>query len=102
MNDRQKLPDRRDGDMCTFDFGGVEYTAHWSAYDEDGRVGEIFLNAGKEGSSVDFTARECAVIISIALQHGVLIEKLYDALPKLLDGAPAGPVGMAIREAMEN
>lgn len=101
MSDREKLPDRRDGDLFTFDFGQVQYTAQWSQY-EDGRVAEMFMNAGKEGSSVDVTARECAVIISIAVQRGVPIEELFAALPKLPDGAPAGPVGMAILEAMEH
>ena len=92
---RKRPPDRRDGELVTFDHDGVPYTAHFSR-DEDGNVSELFLNGGKEGSTANVVAKECAVILSIAAQFGVPMTVLGKSLPRLHDGKPAGPVGVAL------
>lgn len=88
-------PDRRDGELVTFDHDGVRYTAQFSR-DESGAVSELFLNCGKEGTTANIVARECAVILSIAVQSGTSLETIFAALPKLQDGKAAGPVGKAL------
>ena len=92
---RSRLPARRESTLIEFDYGGVSYTAQF-ANGVDGALAEMFLNAGKEGSAADVIGRECAVVLSIALQFATPLNVIYDALPKLADGKPAGPVGMAI------
>ena len=92
---RTRLPNRRNADVIDFVYGGVPYTACFS-YGADGKPAEMFLNAGKEGTAADIIGRECAVTLSIALQYGVPLSVLMEALPKLATGEPAGPVGMAL------
>jgi hypothetical protein len=92
---RRRPPDRRDGELFTFDHDGVSYIAQFSR-DGDGQPYELFLTCGKEGTTANIVAQECAVILSIAVQCGTPLSTLFDALPKLADGRPAGPVGMAL------
>ncbi len=92
---RRRPPDRRDGELVTFDHDGVRYTAQFSR-DDVGAPIELFMNCGKEGTTANIVARECAVILSIAVQSGTSLETIFAALPKLQDGKPAGPVGVAL------
>lgn len=93
---RSRLPQRRRSEAISFEFGTVPHIAYFSN-GADGQLAEVFLNAGKEGSAADVIGREVAVVLSIALQYGTPLETIYDALPKLHDGSPAGPVGMALK-----
>ena len=92
---RTRLANRRHSTFVSFDHEGVPYTASASAY-PSGDLAELFLNCAKEGSSANIVARECAVILSIALQTGAPLQTIREALPKLADGKPAGPVGTAL------
>jgi len=92
---RNRLPQRRNAELVSFSHEGVSYTAHFG-WNRKGELSELFLNAGKEGSTANTVARETAVILSIALQFGTPLPVIRDALPKLADGAPAGPVGVAL------
>ena len=95
MTSRQRPPDRRIGPLVTYKVDEMEYIAQ--AYEsEPGRIAEMFINCGKEGSSANIVARECAVILSIALQYGTPLDAITKALPLLSNGKPAGPVGCAL------
>lgn len=85
MTARTRLPNRRRGDLVSFEHEGVRYTAQLGYY-PNGLAAEVFLDAGKEGSAVNTMAREAAVLASIALQFGTPLKMLRDALPKLADG----------------
>ena len=37
----------------------------------DGTVGEVFIDGGKTGQDMQSIARDAAVLLSLALQHGV-------------------------------
>ena len=93
--DRHRPADRRIGPVITYRVDGMKYTAQ-SSENADGEVIEMFLNCGKEGSSANIVARECAVILSIALQCETPLDSITKALPLLSNGLPAGPVGRAI------
>ncbi len=98
MTERIRLPYRRQSSPAfEYEHGGVMYRAQYSEH--EGKLVELFLNAGKEGTAADIIGRECAVILSIALQHQVPLDMIIDALPKLSDGNPAGPVGVALKMA---
>lgn len=95
MSERQRLPDRRESDFLPFDHEGHTVHASGSFY-ESGALAEIFLNSGKSGTLIDIVMRELAVVVSIARQHGVPLALIENALPKLMDGSPAGPLGKAL------
>lgn len=100
MTERKRLPNRRDSDALTFSHEG--HTVHATvSFDADGKLAEIFLNSGKTGTLIDIVMREMAVVVSIALQYGVPRELIENALPKLTDNSPAGPLGSALRRALE-
>jgi len=95
--DREKLPYRRASN--TFEFeqldGGMKYRVTCGYYD-DGRLGEVFLNFHKQGTSLDGTARDAAIALSFALQHGADIEEIFHAMLKDASGNPSTQIGEAI------
>lgn len=92
MTDRTKLPERREHDVVSFDHDGIVYTAGFARFG-DGRLAELFLNAGKTGTSLDAMTRDAAILLSLAAQHGVDIEVIRCALTRNEDGRASGPVG---------
>lgn len=93
---RQLLPNRRPTLTLHFDHEGIAYFGSVSFY-EDGRPAEVFLDTkGKVGSGAQIIARDGAVAMSLALQHGCGIETLHQAPLKLEDGSSAGPFGKLI------
>jgi hypothetical protein len=98
MVDRLRFPNLRAGASFDFSHGGVDYHAIVNWF-ENASIGEIFLDAGKTGSAADIIADEAAVVFSLARQHGTPLDVLRDALPKLPDGSPAGPLGLALEIA---
>jgi ribonucleoside-diphosphate reductase alpha chain len=96
---RERLPNRRRSE--TFDFevtagaAVLRYTATVGYY-EDGRVGELFLNNHKSNSTADTNARDAAIALSFALQHGADLEDIRKALTRNSDGTATGPLGAAL------
>ena len=89
---RRALPNRRPAVSLQFAHGRIDY--HGSAsFDENLNTIEIFLDAGKPGSEVQAMARDCAVIASLALQHGTPLAIMRKAVTRLDDGSAAGPMG---------
>jgi hypothetical protein len=93
MIGRLQLPNRRQHEIVEFELGGVWFVAGVGRFD-DGSLAEIFFHAaGKPGSSSERFAADCAVLGSLALQHGASVSVLRHSLVKLRDGSGAGPVG---------
>jgi hypothetical protein len=87
------LPNRREHTVVTFETSdGFSFTAGLG-YFEDGRLAEIFLNAGKVGTAIETAARDSAVVASLALQHGVAPETIKRALSRNENGEASGPLG---------
>lgn len=97
---RERLPNRRRGDLVTFQHEGITYVAQVSRY-EDGRLAEIFMDAGKPGDTIDIMAKDLATLASIALQHGVPVESITAALSQERDGAMRGPLGVMLAKIDE-
>ena len=93
MAERERLPDRREAEMIDFEFGGRRWTAGVSRF-PDGRVGEIFLHAGKDSALLSL-AQDAAIIASIALQFGAPADVIAHALA----GRDAGPLAQALATA---
>jgi len=100
VTERRILPNRRDSQLIDFEHDGIRYTVGASRFD-DGRLGEIFIDCERRGSAAETASRDGAVLASLALQHGVSVDVLRHALTQTRDGSPAGPVGVALRLAME-
>jgi ribonucleoside-diphosphate reductase alpha chain len=89
---RERLPNRHTTIRRRFDFGGHRYYGDIGFY-KDWRPGEVFLDVGKPGTDMQHMARDLAVAVSLGLQHGVTLAELRDAVTRLDDGSPAGPLG---------
>jgi hypothetical protein len=95
MTDRARLPNRRASEQIAFECGGFKFVATVSRF-PDGRLAEIFLTNGKGGSDTDVSARDAAVVASIAFQYGVPLDVTRKALMRDSQGRPSGPLGAAI------
>jgi hypothetical protein len=95
MSHRERLPNRRQHEIIDFELDGFSYRASVARY-ADGRLAELFLDAGKIGSAASTAARDGAIAVSIALQYGAPVETLRHAMTKLRDGSSAGPIGRAL------
>ena len=97
MTERHALPMRR---AClTFDveFGGFtkNHTVTAGCYD-DGSLGEVFINGGKSGEQVEAIARDGAVLLSLALQHGVTLDTIRHSITRDAQGQPSSVVGAVV------
>jgi hypothetical protein len=97
MTERQALPMRRRCETFEIDFGGLNrsHTVTVGFYD-DGRPGEIFINGGKSGELVEAIARDGAVLLSMALQHGVSLQTIRHALTRDSFNQPTSIVGAVV------
>lgn len=97
MTERRILPQRRRAETFDLEFGGLErrYAVTLGFYD-DGAVGEVFISGGKSGQTVEAIARDGAVLLSLALQHGAPLESIAGAITRDGQGAPASIVGAVI------
>jgi hypothetical protein len=87
MTARERLPNRRASVSSTLEHRGLRYTATYSHF-PDGRVAEIFINNHKINSAVDIEARDGAIVLSFALQHGADIAAIARALSRDPQGKP--------------
>jgi hypothetical protein len=91
---RQRPPNRRESENFSFELNGLRLTATVSLFD-DGRIAELFLTQ-KPGTAVDINARDAAIILSFALQHGADPDAIRWALCRDSQGRALGPVGTAL------
>jgi len=79
---RKRLPKSRRSQTTSFSVGGAEGYMTASVYD-DGRLGEVFLKLGKQGSTLAGVMDAFSIAISIALQYGVPLETFVQKLTNL-------------------
>lgn len=92
---REFLPNRRESETVKFRHSGRNAYVTFSQF-SDGRPAEVFLDSGKAGSELKIACIEAAIAVSFALQFGAPLGLLFDAMPRLDDGEPAGPLGAAL------
>jgi hypothetical protein len=83
------------GWSITFELDGLRFTATVSRF-PDGRVAELFLNNHKAGNQSDTNARDAAILLSFALQHGADINVIRKALCRDSQDRALGPVAAAL------
>jgi len=77
-NDREKLPNRRQGYTQKAIVGGHKVYLRTGEFG-DGRLGEIFIDMHKEGAAFRAMMNNFAIAVSLGLQYGVPLEEYVDA-----------------------
>jgi hypothetical protein len=95
MTAREHLENRRLSENFTFELDGLRFTATVSRF-PDGRIAELFLNNHKAGNQSDTNARDAAILLSFALQHGADINAIRRAICRDSRGRALGPLGAAL------
>jgi hypothetical protein len=92
---RERLPARRAHTSFRFRFWNRDFTIGVGREPAGQRapIREVFVNGGKSGEHIEILARDSAVLISLALQHGVPLGEMRHAITRNPDGSPMGPVG---------
>jgi hypothetical protein len=92
---RNRLPNRRGAISTSFARDGACFEMTAGFY-PDGRAGEIFLNADRANSLLDFLMSDAAILASIALQYGAPLDELRHALKRNSAGEASSPIGTAL------
>lgn len=88
---RFRLPELRYGPRWRVEVGGEELYVGAGEY-PDGTLGEVFIDWGKQGSTLRGITSALSITISQALQHGVPLERIV----KALKGHTYEPRGMVV------
>jgi ribonucleoside-diphosphate reductase alpha chain len=101
---REPLPNRRNSVVIRFEHKGQTMYGGVSYFDtvEQTRPAEVFLDAGRPGSDLCAMARDAAVCVSLALQHGTPIDSIRAAITREDDGTAAGPLGALLDAIAKN
>ena len=92
---RQRLPNRRHAETFELEVAGLRYTCTVGRFN-DGRLAEVFLNNHKSNSAADTSARDSAIVFSIAMQCGADPEVIRRGLSRDSQGRAFGPLGTAL------
>ena len=100
MSGRQRLPNRRRQTTIDLQYGNHEYAVS-IGFDASGQVREVFVTGQKQGSTLDATLDDAAIVISHHLQRGGTAEQLRRSMSRLGGGLgaatePASPIGSII------
>lgn len=92
---RKRLPNRRTAETITFEHAGASFTMTAGRYD-DGRPGEIFMNAAHANSALDAIISDAAIAVSFALQNGCSLDDIRRAMKRNSAGEASSPMGAAL------
>lgn len=100
---RDVLPQRRRAETFNMTFGGQNgvFVVTIGFYD-DGRVGEVFIDGAKAGTEMADITRDGAVLLSLALQHGVPLPTMRHAVCRDKSGTATTIIGAVIDKIAEN
>lgn len=98
---RNPLCNRRASEAYDLSLPGKPTITVGIGYYDDGRVGELFVTTRKIGSAFDAECADAAVMVSIALQHGITPQQLYHSLHRTPEGEPVSVMGHILRGLIE-
>ena len=87
---RHRLPNRRPSETRALEVAGQVFEATVGFDPEHRQPRELFLSGGKSGSMLDALLGDVAVVVSVALEHGVPTT----ALAKSISRVPALPLAL--------
>ncbi len=79
---RRRLPNRRPGETHALSVGNHTFTATFG-FDQDGQPREVFLDGAKDGTEMATILDDVAVLVSVALQHGIRATALAKSVARL-------------------
>jgi hypothetical protein len=89
---REPLPSRRPAESFDFEHENISYRVTLGFY-TDGRLGECFMAAQRDGTQIDVAARDESVLLSLLLQHGASFKNLRKSMTREPDGSASSPIG---------
>jgi hypothetical protein len=92
---RRILPQRRASENFNIRFWNQDFNVTAGRY-PDGSLGEIFIDGGKSGQDVQSTARDAAILLSLALQFGATVETIRHAVTRSGNGEAASMMGAIV------
>ena len=92
---RRVLPQRRAAETFDLRFWNQPFTVTVGFY-ADGTPGEVFIDGCKTGNDIESIARDAAVLLSLALQHGVPPETIRHAVIRGASEEPASILGAVV------
>jgi hypothetical protein len=98
---RHRLPNRRPAMTEEIAIDGAALFTATIGFGPDGGPAEVFLSGGKAGSTLATILGDAAVLISIALQHGIPAAAIGKSIARLpdVDGASVAPASPGRRGA---
>lgn len=96
---RENLPARRACVNTTVEVGNFKMIMGVGFYD-DGRPGEVFVSNTMTGTDFDAMSRDCAVVLSIAMQYGIPLDEIHKSLTKDSSGRPSSVMGELVRQLL--
>lgn len=94
---RESLPARRLAHIIETTFGEVGYTISYGTFmDAPARVSEVFIDCTKSASQAAVVGRDAAILVSLALQHGVTLDTLCHGITRDGLGKPLSIAGHAL------
>lgn len=92
---RQTLPNARSHELRDLTFRGRRYVVGVGRF-EDGSLAEVFIDPEKHSTDAADDARDSALALSLALQHGCPAETIRRAATRDAAGSPAGLIGAVL------
>jgi hypothetical protein len=92
---RRTLPQRRASETLYMRFWNQSFAVSFGMY-PDGTPAEIFIDGGKSWQDVQNTARDAAIVLSLALQHGTTVETIRRAVTRNGLGEPSSILGAIV------
>lgn len=92
---RAVLPHRRQSYRFALDWGAHKFDVTVSLLDS-GEAAEVFLSSNKVGSDIQALARDGAILVSLALQHGCELDVMANAVTRDEQGKPSSLIGALI------
>jgi hypothetical protein len=102
---RTKLPERREALTISIIHPGTENHIRPVTYDismgfpngiPQRNPKEVFISCNKVATALDIAARDIATLISIAMQHGAMVDELAAAMTRGDHGEPQGVAGAVL------
>jgi len=97
---RSILPNRRPA--VTFAFHHQQFKYHVTCgYAPNGHLAEIFINSSKQDSAMDASAKDAAILTSLALQYGAPIPTIQAAMLRDNNGVATTAIGATVDEIVK-
>jgi hypothetical protein len=97
MSERKQLPQRRHCETVTLTCWTQPWAVTIGYYEDHKTVGEVFISSHRKTSTpLDATARDTAVLMSLALQYGVPLSVIKGAITREGNGEASSIAGVVV------